>query len=97
MSTAFKDRFSLALETAQKTYTDLAADLGDVTRSAVGHWASGRRTPDNGDIARIAELLGVRAAWLAFGEEPMTATSPVDGPRVVRDPDFSQLPSTESP
>lgn len=73
MSTDFAKRLTEALDAAGKSYTDLAGALGDISRSGVGHWASGRRTPGNEDIARIAALLGVRAAWLAFGEEPARA------------------------
>lgn len=75
MSTDFAKRLTEALDAAGKSYTDLAGALGDISRSGVGHWASGRRTPGNEDIARIAALLGVRAAWLAFGEEPARSQS----------------------
>lgn len=37
----------------------------------------GRKMPTIANIERVAEILKVRAAWLAFGEEPMEI--PADG------------------
>ena len=42
-----------------------------VTGVAVGSWEAGRKIPDLGTIQKLAFVLGVRAAWLAFGEEPI--------------------------
>lgn len=67
MSTDFADRLKEALESEGKTYTDVATALGDVTRSGVGHWASGRRAPSTEDIQRVAVALNVNPSWLAWG------------------------------
>ena|SRR5688572_23999774 len=42
-----------------------------VSGVAVGSWEGGRKVPDVGTIQKLALVLGVRAAWLAWGEEPM--------------------------
>jgi transcriptional regulator with XRE-family HTH domain len=78
MSTDFAKRLTDALDAAGKSLTDLAGALGDISRSGVGPWASGRRTPSHTDIARLAVVLEVRAAWLAFGEEPMRLPTAAD-------------------
>lgn len=38
---------------------------------AVGTWEAGKKEPSRETIVKLATVLGVRAAWLAFGEEPM--------------------------
>jgi transcriptional regulator with XRE-family HTH domain len=53
------------------------ARLLDMSSQAVGQWERGGREPDLETIARVAAALGVRAAWLAFGEEPMRAPGQV--------------------
>jgi DNA-binding XRE family transcriptional regulator len=50
--------------------SEVGAALG-VTGVAVGSWEAGKRQPDLGTIQKLALVLGVRAGWLAFGEEPM--------------------------
>lgn len=50
------------------------AEIGEalgVTGVAVGSWEAGRKEPSRETIAKLAAVLGVRAAWLAFGEEPI--------------------------
>jgi transcriptional regulator with XRE-family HTH domain len=68
----FGERLKHALSLKGSTLGALALDLDrtghGVTRSAVGHWSRGRCTPDMATINAIADALGVRAAWLAFGE-----------------------------
>lgn len=43
----------------------------DVSGVAVGTWEAGKKEPDLATIEKLATVLGVRAAWLAWGEEPM--------------------------
>ena len=50
--------------------TEIAEAMG-VTKMTVSGWESGNREPDLGTIHKLAFVLGVRAAWLAWGEEPM--------------------------
>lgn len=63
------------------------AEVGDalgVSGVAVWSWEAGRKEPGRATIAKLATVLGVRAAWLAFGEEPMrnaTKSSPPSGGR----------------
>jgi transcriptional regulator with XRE-family HTH domain len=53
------------------TQTEIAEAMG-VTKSTVGTWEAGKKVPDDlGTIQKLALVLGVRAAWLAWGEEPM--------------------------
>ncbi len=67
----FAGRFSTAMREMRVTRGRLADKL-KLTRGAVGHWASGRRTPpDPTTIETIAQELGVRPAWLAFGDGEM--------------------------
>jgi hypothetical protein len=40
-----------------------------VTQASVHRWGTGS-VPDLETIAGLASILGVRAGWLAFGEEP---------------------------
>jgi hypothetical protein len=53
--------------------------------ATVSAWKTGKQLPSPDEVAVIAKVLGVRAGWLLFGEEPMVGephhTNP--GPRVV--------------
>jgi transcriptional regulator with XRE-family HTH domain len=49
---------------------EIAEAMG-VTRMTVSNWEAGKPPSDLGIITKLAFVLGVRAAWLAFGEEPM--------------------------
>lgn len=68
-------RLDAAITETKSSYAALAAQLG-VTRSAIGHWASGRRDLDVETITRAAAALRIRAAWLAFGDGPMSDDAP---------------------
>lgn len=54
----------------QITQEEVARAMG-VTGVSVGQWEAGKTEPTREKIARLATVLGVRAAWIAFGEEPM--------------------------
>jgi hypothetical protein len=51
----------------------------EVTDASVNRWGSGS-VPDLETIAALAAILGVRAGYLAFGEEPATLPSSLDPP-----------------
>ncbi len=71
----FPDRLREAITYAGVGRPEFAQVIG-VTQSAVGHWLSARRSPDIDMLAKIAQFLGVRAAWLAFGDGPMIKATP---------------------
>jgi hypothetical protein len=54
----------------------------EVTDASVNRWGSGS-VPDLETIAALAAILGVRAGYLAFGEEPATLPSSLDLPDAV--------------
>ena len=55
---------------------ELASRLG-IGESAVSQWFSGLTEPDKDRYGPLADLLGVSAAWLAWGWGPKF---PTDGP-----------------
>ena len=50
-----------------------------VTGVAVSQWEAGKSEPNPEKLVRLATILGVRACWLAFGEEPMRYEQPDNG------------------
>jgi RNA polymerase primary sigma factor len=67
----FPQRLKRAMRDGRVTQEELARRLG-VSRSLVGHWGSGQRTPDAETIRGIAAALQVDNRWLEGGP-PMTA------------------------
>ena len=64
-------------------------DLGEMiglSGQAVGTWEAGKKEPDLDTIARLARVLGVRAAWLAFNDGPMRADEGGQGARTNGSP-----------
>ncbi len=61
-------RHSLDLSQAR-----LAVALG-IDQSTVAKWERGPNSPRHGTLQRLAECLGVSAAWLIGGEEPVRAS-----------------------
>lgn len=58
----------------QVSQTEIAEAMG-VSKATVSNWEHGLKEPaDLGTITKLAFVLGVRPAWLAFGEEPMRGT-----------------------
>lgn len=47
---------------------DKIAELGGFARSAVGQYLRGEKSPSTETIMVLAEMFGVTAGWLAFGE-----------------------------
>lgn len=76
--------------------TEIAGVLG-VTKATVGTWEAGRKVPDLHTIQRLADVLGVRAAWLAFGDGPMREVTPEEQERrtVVHHPTKPDRPDTK--
>ena len=58
------------------------------------YFGRGKRPSKAAVTAAVHEAIAEMGRWPRASKE---AAPPADGPRVVRDPDFSQLPSTESP
>ena len=73
----FSQNLPAALQHAGFNQRELARRMG-VAPSTTSHWMTGRRLPDSEVIAAVARALGVRAAWLAFGEGSMVETERVD-------------------
>jgi transcriptional regulator with XRE-family HTH domain len=90
---AFHARLRVVTEGAGRTQGWLAARFNErtgeaITSATVGRWINGHREPTLDDIAGLASVLGVPAAWLAFGgatqgeefiPEPPTAVDPDNG------------------
>lgn len=58
-----------------KTTQQQLADAIERDQSTISHWITGRKKPDTDTIALAATALGVRSAWLAFGDGDMTESS----------------------
>jgi transcriptional regulator with XRE-family HTH domain len=61
------------------TQTEVAARL-KVTGTTVGRWESGEKEPSLTMIGRLAKVLGVSPALLAFGDTPPTPHGPQKAP-----------------
>ena len=59
------------------------ADLVNVTRAAVGQWELDLNVPTLANAVRVAEVLGVDPAWLAFGMAPSSCSSEQQNPQEV--------------
>lgn len=63
------ERIKAARETAGITQQQLAdAVKAGGGRQQVCNWEADRRTPRRDALERIAQVLGVKASWLMFGE-----------------------------
>jgi len=51
------------------TQEDVAKAMGKTTRGAVGHYFTGRSTPNIKQVIKLAEFLKVPFAWLVAGDE----------------------------
>ena len=51
------------------TQEDVAKAMGKTTRGAVGHYFTGRSTPNIKQVIKLAEFLKVSFAWLVAGDE----------------------------
>lgn len=65
----FASRLLDARTAAGQSQRDVAAAIG-VTQPQVARYEGGERLPEYETAERLAEVLGVRAGWLVFGEEP---------------------------
>jgi transcriptional regulator with XRE-family HTH domain len=73
---------ALSAPVRQVSQSEIGAAVG-VTGVAVGSWEAGRKIPDLDTITRLAQVLRVSRAWLAFGDGPMREAPPAAEP-VVR-------------
>jgi transcriptional regulator with XRE-family HTH domain len=69
--------------TERVTQSAIGAVLG-LSEAAYGHWEKGRALPDLKTVVELSALLGVRPAWLAFG----------DGEREAGEATFGQIKVT---
>jgi len=70
---AFAERFCLALKQAGYTVNQQKsmAKLFQVSGQAVRKWADAESMPTSARMTDVANILGVRRAWLQDGEAPM--------------------------
>jgi transcriptional regulator with XRE-family HTH domain len=73
---AFAARFHKALKELGYSYNkqNKMKRLFGVSGQAVRKWAEGQSMPTSSRMPHVAEVLGVRRAWLQDGEEPMFPT-----------------------
>lgn len=72
---AFTERFKLALHEAgyaDATLKELSKLFG-VSAQGVNKWKTGEAMPGSERLPKVADVLGVRRAWLRDGELPMRA------------------------
>lgn len=62
-----KDRLNARMAETGTTQAQVAAHLG-VSAQAVSGWCSGAKRPSDGNLAELAELLGVSPSYLRFGD-----------------------------
>lgn len=65
------ERARMMLDRRELTYDQIAPALEVSTRSAVGHYLSGRRQLSAQQAVNLAECLGCRVGWLLTGELPI--------------------------
>ncbi|BAZ94619.1 transcriptional regulator [Thiohalobacter thiocyanaticus] len=65
------DRARTMLDRRGLTYDQIASALDVATRSAVGHYLSGRRQLSAMQAVALAQRLGCRVGWLLTGEQPI--------------------------
>lgn len=75
--TTFPARLQSARESAGMSLQGLA-DASGTSHSSVRKWIAGHAEPSVGNVAKLAEALGISPCWLAYGCE--CAVSP-DCPR----------------
>ena len=57
---------------AKRLRRESAASKASVSQATISRWLNGKAVPDELAVfAVLADELGVRKCWLAFGEEPM--------------------------
>jgi transcriptional regulator with XRE-family HTH domain len=66
MNETWQMRAKRAMKHRRLSQERLAETLG-MTQGGLGHWLSDARQPSLGDINRIADAIGVSAAWLTHG------------------------------
>lgn len=69
------DRLQVALKAKGLSQAALA-DALQKSPAAVSAWCSGRKRPSAGNIEAVADVVGVSAAWLQFGDGAAPAVDP---------------------
>lgn len=81
LDNGFAERLKWALQSTNKNLSDLAREMktrGDkLSPQAVQQWTAGETTPRQSRMDMIAEILGVRPDWLAWGRGSMRSTPSV--------------------
>ena len=85
---AFAERLCLALEqfAVRPHEYKRMADLFEVTPQAASKWVDGTNMPTRERMAHVADVLGVRRAWLEYGEGPMHPRTGIADPAAPYDP-----------
>lgn len=65
------------------------AEIAGVTPKATSKWLCAESMPSRGNMAKIADALGVRVEWLEYGEGPRHAGDSHEGGKVIT-ADFSR-------
>lgn len=54
------------------------AEIAGITPKATSKWLCAESMPSRGNMAKIADALGVRVEWLEYGEGPMRPGDPAE-------------------
>lgn len=65
----------------------MARDL-DISEGAVRSWRKGRTEPKGKNLQRLAEYLGVSAAWLLYGDESRDTDAPGELAYIFRQTEY---------
>jgi transcriptional regulator with XRE-family HTH domain len=98
MKKEFKDRLKQAMDFRNVKAVDLC-ERGNIPKSAMSYYTSGRSEPKSDRLYIIAKLLDVSEAWLLGYDVPMereTGQRELDelsalNERIKKDPDFRRL------
>lgn len=90
MNMELRDRIKLAITSAGLRVGQVAEGLG-ITQSSVSQWLSGNSGPTWENLAKLAEISGTNAEWLATGRGEMAYRAiEIDGAAMVLPADQQQ-------
>lgn len=98
MKKEFKDRLKQAMDYQNVKAVDLC-ERGNIPKSAMSYYTSGRSEPKNDRLYTIAKLLDVSEAWLLGYDVPMERSSDQNmldelsglNERIKKDPEFRKV------
>lgn len=98
MKKEFKDRLKQAMDFQNVKAVDLC-ERGNIPKSAMSYYISGRSEPKNDRLFIIAKLLNVSEAWLLGYDVPMERSSDQNmldelselNERIKKDPEFRKV------